>query len=77
MKPFTPRETAVLNLVIEGYNTESIAANLEISEDTVKVHITRMCRKRGVNTRLDLVVGELKSRHEEELAIANKSQMYY
>lgn len=66
-----------MDFLIEGYNSESIAANLGISRETVKHHVYNMCRKRGVNTRLDLVVGELKRRHALELDMASKSQMYY
>ena len=47
----TPREDEVLQLVADGLTNKEIAANLFISEVTVKVHVSRILAKLGVSSR--------------------------
>jgi len=47
----TPRETQVLNLLGEGMTNRAIARRLELSERTVKVHVSRVMSKLGVQNR--------------------------
>lgn len=43
----TPREKQILDLVSRGYQNKAIAAELELSESTVKVHIHNIISKLG------------------------------
>jgi len=47
----TPRERAVLALVATGLPNKTIARRLEISEKTVKAHLTRVFAVVGVSDR--------------------------
>lgn len=47
----TPREREILTLVTRGNANKEIAANLGISEDTVKQHVSRILVKLKVNDR--------------------------
>jgi DNA-binding NarL/FixJ family response regulator len=49
----SPRESEVLDLVARGFSNRRIAADLFISEATVKVHIRHIFEKLGVNTRTE------------------------
>jgi DNA-binding NarL/FixJ family response regulator len=49
------REREVLHLVAEGLPTKQIAANLTISERTVKFHVTSIFRKLGADNRAQAV----------------------
>lgn len=51
----TPREKEVMALVVTGLMNKQIAAQLELSEITVKLHRGSMMRKMGVRTVADLV----------------------
>lgn len=47
----TPREREILALITRGNANKEIAANLGISEDTVKQHVSRILAKLKVNDR--------------------------
>lgn len=51
----TDRESAILDLVQNGYRNREIADTLSISEQTVKSHLNRIFRKMNVNGRTELV----------------------
>lgn len=51
----TPREYEVMTLVIAGMLNKQIAYELEIAEDTVKIHRGRMMRKMKVESVAELV----------------------
>jgi DNA-binding CsgD family transcriptional regulator len=53
---FTPRETQVLTLIVEGLTNRTIAAELAVSERTVEAHLTRMFEKAQVESRAQLMV---------------------
>ncbi len=58
--PLSDREMEVLELVVEGKSNKEIAAQLGISHQTVKNHITSILRKFGVEDRTQAVVYALK-----------------
>ena len=47
----TQRELEVLLFVVAGYANADIAVQLEISEGTVKTHLSRIYSKLGANNR--------------------------
>jgi DNA-binding NarL/FixJ family response regulator len=52
----TPRELEVLQLLAEGLSNKAIGYRLEISEHTVKFHVTAIMSKLGAQSRTDAVV---------------------
>jgi len=52
----TPQQQRVLVMLTEGLLNKQIAIDLEISEATVKAHITAILRKLGVHTRTQAVI---------------------
>lgn len=53
--PLTPREIQVLELLAEGLPNKAIAARLDISDQTVKFHVSAICGKLGATNRTDAV----------------------
>ena len=51
----TPREAEVLRLIAEGRTNQEIAADLVVSEGTVKTHVNRIFAKAGVRDRAQAV----------------------
>ena len=62
----TPREKEIFTLLIHNYNTKSIAKKLNISEKTVRNHISNVMQKLDVTGRASAVVELIKL---EELSI--------
>ena len=56
ISPLTARETEILNYIAQGYLNKQIAAELEISEQTIKNHVTSILRKLNANARTEAVV---------------------
>ncbi len=54
-KPFTERETQVLQGVFEGLSNKEIGVRLNISESSVKAALQQLFQKTGVRTRSQLV----------------------
>ena len=55
----TQREDEVLRALVEGASNKSIARSLEISERTVKAHLTSIYEKLGVQSRTEAVARAL------------------
>ncbi len=55
-EPLTPRECAVARAVADGGTNREVASQLEISERTVKAHLTAIFDKLGIRDRLQLAV---------------------
>lgn len=62
LRQLTGRECDVLQEVARGLSNKEIAANLHISEETVKVHIRNLLRKLDVRSRVAATVVWLESR---------------
>ena len=56
----TPREREIFQLLIDNYNTKDIATYLNISEKTVRHHISNVMQKLGVTGRASAVVELIK-----------------
>ena len=54
-EPLTPREIQVIELLVEGLSNKKIAAQLGISDQTVKFHVAAICGKLGAANRTDAV----------------------
>ncbi len=51
----TPRQVEVLRLLEQGRSTKQIAAELNLSTETVRNHVRRLFQALGVNSRLEAV----------------------
>jgi len=58
--PITPRETEILSYIAQGYLNKQIAIELDISEQTIKNHVTSILRKLNANARTEAVVIAIK-----------------
>lgn len=56
----TSREKEVFDLLIQNYSTKDIANELNISEKTVRNHISNTIQKLGVKSRAQAVIELLK-----------------
>lgn len=63
----TPRELEVIRLVTQGCSNREIAAQLKISEETVKRHLSNVFVKVGMSNRVELTLFAL----EHRLALAS------
>lgn len=60
ISPLTPRETQILTLMARGYLNKQIAAELYLSEQTIKNHVTSILRKLDANARTQAVVNAIR-----------------
>lgn len=51
----TPREKEIFHLLVKSYSTKDIARKLNISEKTVRNHISNVIQKLGVKSRIQAV----------------------
>ena len=56
----TPRETLTLRLIARGHANKVIAQELDVSEPTVKTHVSRLLSKLGLNSRTQAALYALK-----------------
>lgn len=56
----SPREQDILQLIVEGYSNDEIAAQLERSAPTVRTHLAHLYRKLGVSDRVSAAVHALR-----------------
>jgi two-component system, NarL family, response regulator DegU len=60
VSPLTARETEILKYMAQGFLNKQIAAELCISEQTIKNHITSILRKLDANARTEAVITAIK-----------------
>jgi DNA-binding NarL/FixJ family response regulator len=60
ISPLTPRETEILSYMAQGYLNKQIADVLNVSEQTIKNHITSILRKLNANARTQAVIVAIK-----------------
>lgn len=60
ISPLTPREIEILEYIAKGFLNKQIAAELGISEQTIKNHVTSILRKLNANARTEAVVVAIK-----------------
>jgi DNA-binding NarL/FixJ family response regulator len=63
---FTPAETTVVLLLLEGLSNREIASRLVVSIRTVESHISNTLEKSGCRSRLELSMWWLKNRDESK-----------
>ena len=56
----TPRETLTLQLIARGYANKTIAQELDVSEPTVKTHVSRLLSKLALTSRTQAALYALK-----------------
>ncbi len=62
----TDREQEVLEYICEGLNNGEISKILDVSVNTVKVHVSSIIQKLGVEDRTQVVVKALRNKHFKE-----------
>lgn len=72
-KPLTPRELELLELLCDGHDNASIGHQLDISEDTVKRHLSNIMVKMHVNNRTHLAIKILNEKHQKEVDAIRKN----
>lgn len=55
-QPLSPREEQVVALVVEAHANKEIAAQLHLTEGTIKVYLSRIFKKAGVSNRTALAM---------------------
>lgn len=53
---FTPRQMQVLKQMLEGLSNKVIAANMDIAESTIKMHVTAILKKLMVTNRTQAAI---------------------
>ena len=60
VSPLTSGEMEILRHIAEGYGNKQIASELDLSEQTIKNHVTSILRKLNANARMEAVVRVVK-----------------
>jgi DNA-binding CsgD family transcriptional regulator len=54
-RPFTPRQAEIIGLIATGASDKDVATRLGISVPTVRTHLQRLYRDRGLRNRAEAV----------------------
>ena len=57
----TKKELEVIRYIVSGYSNKQIADKMEITEHTVKNHITSIFNKTGTTSRIQILLGSVRS----------------
>jgi two-component system, NarL family, nitrate/nitrite response regulator NarL len=68
----TPRERQIVQLLSSGASNKEIAKNLNVTERTVKAHLTAIFRKLGISGRLQLALFVLE--HSRPLGVTSDTE---
>lgn len=60
----SPRQIEVLLLLCDGHTNESIGNQLDITQDTVRDHLTRAMKRWECHTRIELAVKYVTRKYE-------------
>lgn len=63
VRALTSKQIEVLNLLMRGQSNKTIARALGVAEGTVKAHVSAICQKLGVSTRVEAVVAATRLAH--------------
>ncbi len=69
VSPLSSREVEILNYMAQGYLNKQIAEALNVSEQTIKKHITSILRKLNVNARVQATLANETTGKPVELVI--------
>ncbi|MBI4204760.1 MAG: response regulator transcription factor [Betaproteobacteria bacterium] len=72
LSALTPREKEIVRLIVGGASNKQVASALDISERTVKGHLSNVFQKLGVSDRLRLVLYVTDGRPATGAAVARK-----
>jgi two-component system nitrate/nitrite response regulator NarL len=75
-KLLTQREQAVVHLVADGLSNREIAAQLNLSQHTVKNYLFRVFDKMGVSSRVELVLCALTSPMADPIALRKSDRSH-
>jgi two-component system nitrate/nitrite response regulator NarL len=70
---FSPREGQVVALITQGLSNKEIASALRLTEGTVKVYMSRIFQRVGVESRFELALFGLQNRAAEQTSIPSLS----
>jgi DNA-binding NarL/FixJ family response regulator len=70
MFALTTRQEEVLYLLMDGYSNKDISRNLELSEETVKNHVSAILRGFAVQTRIQAVIAASSHGYVKPLPLA-------
>lgn len=56
IEKLTPREIGVLKQVAKGYSNKEIASNLNVTDCTIKKHISKILNKLNLKNRQDIII---------------------
>lgn len=59
-KSLTPRQQEVVNMMMKGFSNKKIALEIGIAEATIKMHVTAIFKRLGVNNRTEAALAAQK-----------------
>jgi DNA-binding NarL/FixJ family response regulator len=59
-RPLSPRENQMLDHIVRGYSNKEIAASLNIADHTVRLHVSNLLDKLGVQDRTQAAAAAIK-----------------
>lgn len=74
LSALSPRQQRILTRLVEGKLNKQIAADLDIAEQTVKVHVSAILRKLDVLTRTQAAILVERSAKRDDVGIIHRSE---